>query len=31
MSDASIKRAKELMDIETYKTKILEAYMNARG
>lgn len=31
MSDASIKRATELMDIETYKTKILEAYMNDRG
>ncbi|WP_287968282.1 glycosyltransferase [Catenibacterium sp.] len=31
MSDASKKRARELMDIETYKTKILEAYMNARG
>ena len=31
MSDASIKRAKELMDIETYKTKILESYMNTRG
>ena len=26
MSDASKKRARELMDIETYKTKILEAY-----
>lgn len=31
MSDASIKRARELMDIETYKKRILEAYMSARG
>lgn len=31
MSDASIKRAKDLMDIETYKTKILESYRSARG
>ena len=30
MANASSKRAKELMDIKSYKKKILETYNNAR-